>query len=93
MRVFVVGATGAIGARFVPQLIEHGHEVIGTHRSPGNADRVRALGAEPVTLDLLDAGAVRRAVLAGTGPLRDVPAAARDRLERLTLAFIEQSLD
>jgi hypothetical protein len=33
------------------------------------------------------------AVLAGTGPLRGVPAAARDRLERLTLAFIEQSLD
>jgi AcrR family transcriptional regulator len=33
------------------------------------------------------------AVLAGSGPLRDVPAAARDRLERLTLAFIEQSLD
>ncbi|HJY70655.1 MAG TPA: NAD-dependent epimerase/dehydratase family protein, partial [Streptosporangiaceae bacterium] len=63
MRVFVVGATGAIGSRLVPQLIEHGHEVIGTHRSPGNADRVRALGAEPVALDLLDAGAVRRAVL------------------------------
>ena len=63
MRVFVVGATGAIGTRLVPQLIEHGHEVIGTHRSPGNADRVRALGAEPVALDLLDAGAVRRAVL------------------------------
>ena len=33
------------------------------------------------------------AVLAGAGPLRGVPAAARDRLERLTLAFIEQSLD
>jgi nucleoside-diphosphate-sugar epimerase len=64
MRVFVVGATGAIGTRLVPQLIEHGHEVIGTHRSPGNAERVRALGAEPVALDLFDADAVRRAVLA-----------------------------
>ncbi len=64
MRVFVVGATGAIGTRLVPQLIEHGHEVTGTFRSPGNAERVRALGAEPVALDLLDAGAVRRAVLA-----------------------------
>jgi 2-alkyl-3-oxoalkanoate reductase len=63
MRVFVVGATGAIGTRLVPQLIEHGHEVIGTHRSPGNAERVRALGAEPVTLDLLDPRAVRQAVL------------------------------
>jgi 2-alkyl-3-oxoalkanoate reductase len=64
MRVFVAGATGAIGTRLVPQLIEHGHEVIGTYRSAGGADRVQGLGAEPVELDLLDAGAVRRAVLA-----------------------------
>jgi nucleoside-diphosphate-sugar epimerase len=63
MRVFVAGASGAIGTRLVPQLIEHGHEVIGTFRSPGNAERVRALGAEPLALDLLDAPAVREAVL------------------------------
>jgi nucleoside-diphosphate-sugar epimerase len=64
MRVFVAGASGAIGTRLVPQLIEAGHEVIGTHTSPGNAERLRALGAEPVALDLLDAPAVREAVLA-----------------------------
>jgi nucleoside-diphosphate-sugar epimerase len=64
MRVFVAGASGAIGSRLVPQLIEAGHEVIGTFRSPGNAERVRALGAEPVPLDLLDPRAVRQAVLA-----------------------------
>ena len=63
MRVFLVGASGAIGTRLVPQLIEHGHEVVGTVRSPGNAERVRALGAEPVVLDLLDRRAVRKAVL------------------------------
>ena len=63
MRVFVAGASGAIGTRLVAQLIECGHEGIGTHRSPGHADRVRALGAEPVALDLLDARAVRQAVL------------------------------
>ena len=63
MRVFVAGASGAIGTWLVPQLIEHGHEVIGTFRSPGNAERVRALGAEPLALDLLDATAVREAVL------------------------------
>jgi nucleoside-diphosphate-sugar epimerase len=63
MRVFVVGASGAIGTRLVPQLVERGHEVIGTYASPGNADKVRALGAQPVALDLLDARAVRQAVL------------------------------
>jgi nucleoside-diphosphate-sugar epimerase len=64
MRVFVTGAGGAIGTRLVPQLIDAGHEVIGTARSSASAARVRALGAKPVALDVLDAGAVRRAVLA-----------------------------
>jgi 2-alkyl-3-oxoalkanoate reductase len=63
MRVFVAGASGAIGTRLVPQLIVRGHEVIGTSRSRGNAERVRALGAEPIVLDLLDPPAVRKAVL------------------------------
>jgi nucleoside-diphosphate-sugar epimerase len=63
MRVFVAGASGAIGSRLVPQLVDRGHEVIGACRSPDNAERIRALGAEPVVLDLLDAPAVRRAVL------------------------------
>jgi hypothetical protein len=63
MRVFVAGASGAIGTRLVPQLIDRGHEVIGTSRSPGNTERVRALGAEPIALDLLDPRAARKAVL------------------------------
>jgi nucleoside-diphosphate-sugar epimerase len=63
MRVFVAGASGAIGTRLVPQLIAAGHEVIGTYRSSGNADRLRALGAEPIALDLLSRRAVRMAVL------------------------------
>jgi nucleoside-diphosphate-sugar epimerase len=64
MRVFVAGASGAIGTRLVPQLIERGHEVIGTSRSPRNAERVRALGAQPIVLDLLDRDAVIAAVAA-----------------------------
>jgi 2-alkyl-3-oxoalkanoate reductase len=64
MRVFLAGASGAIGTRLVAQLTDRGHEVIGTYRSPGHAERVRALGAEPVALDLLDPRAVREAVLA-----------------------------
>jgi 2-alkyl-3-oxoalkanoate reductase len=63
MRVFVAGASGALGRRLVPQLIEAGHEVIGTHNSPTNAELLRTLGAKPVLLDLLDASAVRKAVL------------------------------
>jgi nucleoside-diphosphate-sugar epimerase len=64
MRVFVVGASGAIGTRLVPQLIERGHEVIGSARSPHKAERLRGLGAESVVLDALDARAVREAVAA-----------------------------
>ncbi|MGH3011679.1 MAG: NAD-dependent epimerase/dehydratase family protein, partial [Gaiellaceae bacterium] len=62
MRVFVVGASGAIGTRLVPQLIDAGHEVTGTSRSPEKAEGLRALGAEPLVLDALDAGAVRESV-------------------------------
>src|SRR5262245_31905295 len=64
MTVFVVGASGAIGSRLVPQLIDRGHEVIGTATSPDRAERVSALGAEAIVLDLLDPPAVREAVLA-----------------------------
>jgi 2-alkyl-3-oxoalkanoate reductase len=67
MRVLVIGAGGAIGTRLVPQLIEHGHEVTGTFKAPGGADRIRAAGAEPRQLDLLDVAAVHKAV-AGTKP-------------------------
>lgn len=63
MRVFVAGASGAIGTRLVPQLIERGHVVIGTFRSPQKEARLRAAGAEAIALDLLDAPAVRRAIL------------------------------
>lgn len=59
MRVFVVGA---IGTRLVHRLIERGHDVIGTSSSERHTARIRALGAEPVTLDLLDTRAVLEAV-------------------------------
>jgi len=63
MRVFVTGGSGAIGSRLVSQLIDAGHEVIGTHNSPASAERLRTLGAKPLMLDLLDPRAVRTAVL------------------------------
>ena len=64
MRVFVVGASGAIGRRLIPRLVERGHKVTGSARSPEKAERLRRLGAEPVVLDALDARAVRAAVAA-----------------------------
>jgi nucleoside-diphosphate-sugar epimerase len=63
MRVFVAGASGALGSRLVPRLIEAGHQVVGSHHSPAGAELLRALGATPVRVDLLDAPAVRAAVL------------------------------
>jgi nucleoside-diphosphate-sugar epimerase len=55
----VVGASGAIGRRLIPQLAERGHQVTGTSRSAAKAGQLRSLGAEPAVLDVLDAGAVR----------------------------------
>jgi 2-alkyl-3-oxoalkanoate reductase len=63
MRVFLAGASGAIGRPLVSQLIEAGHDVVGSHHSPANAELIRGLGAKPVALDLLDTRAVREAVL------------------------------
>jgi 2-alkyl-3-oxoalkanoate reductase len=62
MRVLVAGASGAIGRRLVPQLVEAGHEVAGTTRSAQAAARIGAVGAEPVIVDALDAHATRTAV-------------------------------
>ncbi|HEY6747660.1 MAG TPA: NAD(P)-dependent oxidoreductase [Mycobacteriales bacterium] len=62
MRIFLAGATGAIGSRLVPQLVAAGHTVVGTTRSPARAERLRRLGAEPAVLDPLDAAAVTAAV-------------------------------
>ena len=53
MRIFVVRAEGAIGAWLPTQLIDHGHQVVvGTHRSPRNAGRVRGLSDEPARAGL-----------------------------------------
>jgi nucleoside-diphosphate-sugar epimerase len=62
MRVFVAGATGAIGRRLVPQLAARGHRVTATTRSPEKLELLRGLGAEPVIVDGLDAVAVGEAV-------------------------------
>ena len=62
MNIFLAGATGAVGRSLIPLLIDHGHSVTGTTRSPEKAAALRALGAEPVVLDGLDRAAVLDAV-------------------------------
>lgn len=62
MKVFVAGATGALGRRLVPQLVARGHTVVGMTRTTSKQDLVRSLGARPVVADALDAGAVTEAV-------------------------------
>jgi 2-alkyl-3-oxoalkanoate reductase len=62
MRVFVTGATGALGRHLVPALVAAGHEVIATTRTSGKAGQLREVGAEPVVVDGLDRQAVIAAV-------------------------------
>jgi 2-alkyl-3-oxoalkanoate reductase len=64
MKVFVAGATGALGRELVPQLVARGHDVVGMTRSASKQDLVRSLGARPVVADALDPDAVAQAVAA-----------------------------
>jgi 2-alkyl-3-oxoalkanoate reductase len=62
MRVFVAGASGAIGRPLVPQLVAAGHEVTGTTRSEQSAEAIRAAGARAAVCDARDPEALRAAV-------------------------------
>jgi nucleoside-diphosphate-sugar epimerase len=62
MRVFVAGATGAIGKQLVPRLVAAGHEVHGMTRSESKRAMLYELGAVPVVADALDPGQVVEAV-------------------------------
>ena len=63
MRIFLAGATGVLGMRVLPLLIADGHQVAAMTRSPQKADGLRALGAEPVVCDVVDAPALEDAVV------------------------------
>jgi nucleoside-diphosphate-sugar epimerase len=67
MRVFVAGATGAIGRQLVPRLVAAGHEVTGMTRSEPKRAMLSELGAVPVVADALDPDRVAEAV-AGARP-------------------------
>src|SRR5437868_281077 len=63
MRVFVAGATGAIGKQLVPWWVAAGYEVVGMTRSESKRMLLRELGAEPVVADALDHDQVMDAVV------------------------------
>jgi nucleoside-diphosphate-sugar epimerase len=67
MKVFVAGATGVVGVRLVPALVEHGHEVTAMTRTPAKRERLRSFGADPVVVDAFDGIAVKDAI-ADAGP-------------------------
>ncbi|MEU8123309.1 NAD(P)-dependent oxidoreductase [Spirillospora sp. NPDC049024] len=64
MKILLAGATGVVGRRLIPLLVQAGHEVAGTTRRTERTGMLRDLGAAPVLLDVLDAGAVRDAMAA-----------------------------
>ncbi|BCH00191.1 dTDP-glucose 4,6-dehydratase [Mesorhizobium sp. 131-2-5] len=63
-RIFLASASGAIGQRLIPQLLAAGHQVTGTTRNADKAAILRALGVGPVVVDVFDAEALSRAMLA-----------------------------
>jgi 2-alkyl-3-oxoalkanoate reductase len=62
MRVFVAGATGALGKQLVPLLVEQGHDVTGMTRTPAKADQIRSMGARAAIADALEPEAVAQVV-------------------------------
>jgi len=62
MKIFVAGATGAVGKRLIPLLVAGGYEVVAMTRSPEKVDSLNAAGVEPVVADGLDRTAVMEAV-------------------------------
>src|SRR5689334_12312810 len=63
MKIFVAGASGAIGKRLVPLLVSNGHQVVGSTRTPDKTGAIRSQGAEPAVLDGLNRDDVMKAVV------------------------------
>jgi nucleoside-diphosphate-sugar epimerase len=62
MRVFVAGASGAIGEPLIAELLKHGHSVVGMTSSPARAKALESQGASAVIADAFDADAVEAAL-------------------------------
>lgn len=64
MRIFLAGASGAVGKRLVSLLVTNGVDVVGTTRSPAKAEAIATAGATPVVVDVFDEAALLKAVIA-----------------------------
>ena len=62
MKIFLAGASGALGRTLISLLLAEGHEVHGAFRNPAHSDRVQSLGATPVIMDALNPDAVHKAI-------------------------------
>ena len=62
MRIFLAGASGVIGQRLIPRLVQAGHVVGGLTRSPSKTELLSHLGAEPILCDVFDREALIQAV-------------------------------
>ena len=87
MRIFLAGASGVIGRKLTPMLVEAGHTVAGTTRSAEKAELVRGLGCEPFVIDVYDAQELRGIVVDWSPDLvmyqlTDLPDDAADIPER-----------
>ena len=90
MRIFLAGASGVIGRKLTPMLVDAGHTVMGTTRSAEKVERLRRLGCEPVVIDVYDEQALRGIVVDWSPDLvmyqltdlpddtADIPARAKD---------------
>src|SRR6266508_6197749 len=87
MKVFVAGATGALGRQLVPILVEGGHEVTGMTRTAAKADLIRSMGARPAVADALDPEGVAQVVAEAE------PEAVIHELTSIDVASFSRSLD
>ena len=107
MKVFVAGASGALGMQLVPKLVAAGHQVVGMTRTASKQDGLRALGAQPVVADALDPDAVASAVgesepevivhqltaLSGKMSIRDARHPDRSPMARMTNRLRTEATD
>ena len=94
MKVFVAGATGAIGQPLIAELIAKGHTVTGMTHSEAGAKRLRAAGVDVAIADALDGGAVERVLRASHAEavIDELTAIPRTPSELSAHAHVDQKL-